>query len=105
MKRMSASDVKNHWGNFVRTVVEDGEPVVVENRREPILIAISPADFEELEALRKEKRLQEMRATLRQIEERQAELNRDLTAEQADELVQRYIAEVRRERAQRAGTR
>ncbi len=99
MKRMSATDAKNHWGDLVKSVAEQGEVVIVENRREPILVAISPADFEELQAFRKEKRLKEIRERLRRIEDAQWKLNSDLTEQDAEALVQRALAEDRQERS------
>ena len=100
MQRMSASDVKNHWGDLVRAVA-DGERVVVESHREPILVAISPADFEEFQALQKAKRLQEARETLQRIQERQWELTKDLSDAEADAIIERVMAEDRLERAEK----
>ena len=101
-KSVSATEAKNRLGALVKTVIEEGETVLIENRREPVVVLLPLSDYQELQALRKEKRIREAQATLRRIEERQAELNKDLTEEQAEELVQRYIAEVREERRQQA---
>jgi prevent-host-death family protein len=100
MQRMSASDVKNHWGDLVRAVA-DGERVVVESRREPILVAISPADYEEFQALQKAKRLQEAREALERIQERQWELTKDLSEAEADAIIERVMEEDRLERAEK----
>ena len=96
MKRMSATEAKNHWGDLVKTVTEDGEPVVIENRREPVLIAISPADFAELESLRRAQLLREVRASLNRIQEEQLEVTRDLSDEAADALIEEIMAEDQR---------
>jgi len=98
-KRMSATDAKNRWGELVDTVVSQGESVIVENRREPMLVVISPSDFDEFQALRKEQRLREFRERLEQIIEVQSKLNADLTEEEAEALVQRALAEDRDERS------
>jgi prevent-host-death family protein len=101
MKRMSATEAKNHWGDLVRAITEDGEPVVIENRKEPVLIAISPADFEDFQAYKRELRLQRFREQLQKIKEVQSKLTADLTEEEAEALVQRALAEDREERLQR----
>lgn len=100
-RRMSATDAKNRWGELVETVSALGESVIVENRREPMLVVISPADFDEFQALRREKRLREFRERLQQIADVQARLNADLSEEEAEALVQRALAEDREERAHR----
>ena len=101
MKRMSATDAKNHWGDLVKSVAEQGEIVIVENRRSPILVAISPADFEELQVLRKDRRLREIRERLQRIEEAQWKLNSDLTEQEAEALVQRALEKDRQERSRK----
>jgi prevent-host-death family protein len=101
MKRMSATEAKNHWGELVRAVTEGGEPVVIENRREPVLVAISPADFEEFQTYKRELDLQRFREQLRKIQDVQSKLTADLTEEEAEALVQRALAEDREERLQR----
>lgn len=101
MKRMSATDAKNRWGDLVRSITEDGDPVVIENRREPVFIAISPADFEEFQAYKKEMRLQRFRKALQRIQEEQLKLTADLTEEEAEALIQRAMAEDREDRHQR----
>lgn len=101
MKRMSASDVKNHWGDFVRAVAEEGESVIVENRRDPILVAISPADYDELQALRRAQLLREARETFREIQEMQWERTKDLSEAEADAIIERLMEEDRLERAEK----
>lgn len=103
-KRMSATDAKNRWGELVAAVTEQGESVIVENRREPVLVAISIADFDEFQALRKEQKLREFRQQLQRIAEAQTRLNADLTEEEAEALVQRALSEDREERALRMRT-
>lgn len=94
-KRMSATDAKNHWGDLVETVSGQGEIVIVENRREPMLVVISPSDFEEFQALRRAKRLQEARESLNRIQEIQREMTRGLSDDEADALIEEVMAEDR----------
>lgn len=100
-KRMSATDAKNRWGDLVRSIAQDGEPVIVENRREPVLIAISPADFDALQAYKKEMRLRQFRESLQRIQDAQAGLTSDLTEDEAEALVQQAMEEDRQERKKR----
>jgi prevent-host-death family protein len=93
MQRMSASDAKNHWGDLVKTVLDQGETVVVESRREPLVVVISPADYDELQALRRAQLLREVRASLNRIQEAQLEMTRDLSDEAADALIEQIMAE------------
>jgi prevent-host-death family protein len=96
MQRMSASDAKNRWGDLVKTVVDQGETVVVESRREPLLVVISPADYEELQALRRANLLREVRESLNRIQDAQLEVTRDLSEEAADALIEEIMAEDQR---------
>lgn len=98
MKRMSASDAKNHWGELTKAVVGAGETVVVENRREPMLVVIPPTDFEEYQTLRREKILREVRESLIRIQDVQLELTRGLSEEDADALIDQVMAEDRADR-------
>ncbi len=97
MKRMSASDVQNHWGEFVRLLTEDGQTVVVENRREPVFVAISPEDFERFQSLVKEQRLQRAREALQEIERLQQGRNADLTDDEVVAIGNETAREIRDE--------
>ena len=97
MKRMSASDVQNHWGEFVRSVTEEGQTVVVENRREPMFVAISPDDFAQFQALLKEQKLQRARMALREIERLQQGRNDDLTDEDVEAIGNEAARDIRDE--------
>jgi prevent-host-death family protein len=92
-RRVSATEAKNRLGELLRVVSHEGETVVVENRREPTAVIVSFADYQELQTLREAKRRQDAVAELRQIAERQAERNKDLTEEEAQELVERAVAD------------
>lgn len=95
MKRISASDVKNHWGDFVKAVTEGEEAVIVENRREPLFMAIRPDDFADFEAYLKERRLRQARETLKQIDRIQAGRNDDLSDEEIEEIGIQTAREIR----------
>lgn len=97
MKRMSASDVQNHWGEFVRSVTEEGQSVVVENRREPIFVAISPREFARFQALLREQRLQHARNALQEIERLQQGRNDDLSEDEIEAIGNEAAREIRDE--------
>ena len=101
MQRMSASDAKNRWGDLVKTVVDQGESVVVESRREPLLVVISPADYDELQAFRRAKRLQDAKEALQRVKEMQRELTKNLSEAEADAIIERIMEEDRLERAEK----
>jgi prevent-host-death family protein len=76
--------------------VETDAPAVMANEPEPVLVAISPADYEELQALRRAKLLREVRESLNRIQEAQLEVTRDLSEEAADALIEEIMAEDQR---------
>ena len=95
MQRMSASDAKNRWGDLVKTVVDQGDTVIVESRREPLVVVISPADYDEFQALRRAQLLREVRASLHRIERIQEGRNDDLSDEEIEEIGIRTAREIR----------
>lgn len=99
---VTATQAKNTLGALIRLVNTEGEPIVIENRREPTAILISPADYEELKEFREERKRQQAIEAIRQIAARQAALNSDLSEEEADELVQRAIQDIRKMRRENA---
>jgi prevent-host-death family protein len=107
-RTVSATEAKNRLGAYLKMATEDGEAVVVENRREPSAVIISFEKYQRLleaqTVLDRQRRL----AVLDRIAEIQAERNSDLTEETAEALIQRYLAEEREERrhttAQTPGT-
>jgi prevent-host-death family protein len=104
-RTVTATEAKNRLGALLRAVSEEGDTVVIENRRERAAILVSVADYEEYQSLRKERQRREAIEEIKQIAARQAALNSDLSEEEADELVQRAIQdirEIRREDAARA---
>jgi prevent-host-death family protein len=93
-RRVSATEAKNRLGELLRVVSHEGETVVVENRREPTAVIVSFADYQELQTLREAKRRQDAVAELRQIAERQAERNKDLTEEEIEAIADQASKDV-----------
>jgi prevent-host-death family protein len=102
MKRtVTATEAKNRLGALIRLVKEEGDAVVIESRREPVAVLVSPSDFAELRRLREERERAKAIERIREIAARQEQRNSDLSAEEAEALVQEAIRDVREMR--RAG--
>lgn len=99
MKTVSATEAKNNLGALLRAVKEDGESIVVENRREPVAVLISVTAWEEFLALQQEARNRRAMESLRRIAVMTGDRNSDLSEEQAMDLAVESIREYRRERA------
>ncbi|MCA9859720.1 MAG: type II toxin-antitoxin system Phd/YefM family antitoxin [Thermomicrobiales bacterium] len=101
-RTVSATEAKNRFGAVVKSAREEVDAVLVENHGEPYVFLVSPAEYQRLQEsdneLRRRKRLEQLEEIMRI----QAELNKDLTPEAAEELVQRAIEEDRIERRRRA---
>lgn len=103
-RTISATEAKNRLGAYLKMATEDGDAVIVENRREPSAVIIS---FEAYQRLRDAQTMldrQRRLAELDRIVEIQAARNSDLTEEAADALIQRYLAEDREESGTAAST-
>jgi prevent-host-death family protein len=101
-RTVTATEAKNRLGALLRVVSEEGDTVVIENRRERAAILVPVADYEELQALRKNRQRREAIEEIWQIAARQAALNSDLSEAEADELVQRAINDIREMRKENA---
>lgn len=81
---------------FIEVDMETGAPAAIANQSESVLVAISPADYEELQVLRRAKLLREVRKSLNRIQEAQLEMTRDLSDEAADALIEEIMADDQR---------
>lgn len=99
-RTVSATEAKNRFGAVVKSAREEVDVVMVENHGEPYAIILSPSEFQRLQAsddeLRRRKRLDRLEEIMRV----QAELNQDLTPEEADELAVRAVREYRESQRQ-----
>jgi len=102
MRTVSATEAKNRLGALLRVVSEEGDVVIIENRRERAAIIISPEDFDELQTLRKEQQRREALEALDRIAAIQAERNKNLSEEDAQALVDRAIKDIREDRRARS---
>jgi prevent-host-death family protein len=97
-RTISATEAKNRLGAYLKMATEDGDAVIVENRREPSAVIISFDTYQRLRDAQTMLDRQRRLAELDRIIEVQSERNRDLTEETAEALIQRYLAEDREER-------
>lgn len=97
-RKISATEAKNRLGAYLKMATEDGDAVIVENRREPSAVIISFEAYQRLRAAQTMLDRQRRLAELDRIAELQAERNSDLTEETADALIQQYLAEDREAR-------
>lgn len=103
-RTISATEAKNRLGAYLKMAIEDGDAVIVENRREPSAVIISFGTYQQLRDAQTTLDRQRRLAELDRIVDLQADRNSDLTEEAADALIQRYLAEVREERRDRTPT-
>jgi prevent-host-death family protein len=101
-RTVTATEAKNRLGALLRAVSEEGDTVIIENRRERAAILVPVADYEELQELRKEQKRREGIKALERIAAIQSERNKDLSEEEAQALVDRAIKDIREDRRARA---
>jgi prevent-host-death family protein len=100
-RTVTATEAKKRLGALLRVVSQNGEEIIVENRREPAAVIVSFGDYQELQCLREERRRRELLEEFRKAMAAQAERNKDLSEEEAEELGIRAIQEIREERRSR----
>jgi prevent-host-death family protein len=93
-RTVTATEAKNRLGALIRTVSEGDSAVVIESRREPVAILISPGDFEELLQWRKEKQRKAALELLRDYQEKHTSANDDLSEVEIASIAQRAAQEI-----------
>lgn len=93
-RNVSTTDAKNQLSALMRDVEQGGDTVVVEDHGRPRVAIISMSDLEGLEAWRDQQRRQRALAEMRALRARVRARNQDLTPEQGEALVKRFIGEV-----------
>lgn len=88
-KSVSTREARDKLSAIIGWVREHRDEVIVESRGEPSAVIMSYARYEEVQALREQKRRQDALQQLREVRKRVGARNRDLTEEQADELADR----------------
>jgi prevent-host-death family protein len=93
LRAVSSNEAKQWWGSILRQV-DEGAEVVVESHGRAQAVVVSIAAYEELKALREQKRRADVLERFRALREQQAGLNADLTEDQAMELADRFAHEM-----------
>lgn len=99
-RRVSASEAKNRLGSIIDWVTENQEEMIVENRGEPTAVIISIAEYQQMQALKERARRSEALGQMRKLRDSVMARNRDLGAEEADSLADRFSREVVRDMAE-----
>lgn len=100
-RTVSATEAKNRFGAIVKSARNDGDVVLIENHGEPYAFILSPSEFQRLQDADKELRRRLRLERLDEIMRVQAERNKDLTADEADEMAVRAVREYRERQRQR----
>lgn len=99
-RRVSASEAKNRLGSIIDWVTENQEEMIVENRGEPTAVIISIAEYQQMQELKEKARRSEALGQMRKLRDSVMARNRDLGAEEADSLADRFSREVVRDMAE-----
>ena len=102
-KVVSATEVKNRLGSYLKAATEHGDAVVIESRNEPAAVLISFSEYQLLRNAQEELAEKEFLNRFDRIMAEQAERNRDLTPEEADEMAIRAVQESRARHHAHAG--
>src|SRR5688572_31891441 len=93
-KVVSANEAKQRLGALLGYVGEQGDEVIVERHGRPAAVIISVAAYDEVQALREQKRRADALELLRQVQERVAARNQDISDEEAIEFADRLSHEL-----------
>lgn len=104
-RRVSASEAKNRLGSIIDWVTENQEEMIVENRGEPTAVIISIAEYQQMQELKEKARRSEALGQMRKLRDSVMARNRDLGAEEADSLADRFSREVVRDMAEEGKVR
>ena len=93
-KAVSANEAKQRLGALLGYVNEQDDEVIVERHGRPTAVLMSVTAYEEVRAMREQKRRAEALELLRQVHESVAARNQDLTEEEAIEFAERLSHEL-----------
>lgn len=93
-KTVSAHEAKNRLGSLFGYVNDQDDEVIVENHGKPKAVIMSYAAYEEVQALREQKRRADALERLRRLHERVAARNQDLTEDDAIAIADRVSHEL-----------
>ena len=95
-RAVSSNEAKQRWGAVLGEVGDRGGEIIVEHHGKPKAVLISIAAYEEVQALREQKRRADILDRLRALQQRitARDLNRDLNEAAAMALADRFSHEL-----------
>jgi len=93
IRTLSSNEVKQRWGAVMGSVSRGEGEVIVESHGKPKVAVVSYEEFEALRAMREKRDRDEILRQFRELSDRLAGKNDDLTPEQVDELANRFSHE------------
>lgn len=86
VRTISATEAKVNFGAVTQQVIDDGEPVIVENHGQPRVAIVPVQNLERLAELEAQERQRDALDRIQQLQAEVAGRNQDLTEEQADAI-------------------
>jgi prevent-host-death family protein len=93
-KTISANEAKNRLGSVLGYVSDDDDEVIVESYGKPKAVVMSISAYEEVQAMREQRRRAQAFNELRALRAEVQAQNRDLTQKEADEIANRFSHEM-----------
>ncbi len=93
-RAVSANEAKNRLGSLLRSVSAEGEEVIVESHGKPKAVLISFEAYEEVLALREQKRRADALAELRALRDEVRARNASMGADEVEALADRVSREI-----------
>jgi prevent-host-death family protein len=86
VRTISATEAKVNFGAVTQQVIDDGEPVVVENHGQPRVAIVPVEKLDRLAELEGQERQRVALERIRTLQEKIAARNQDLTSDKADAI-------------------
>ena len=93
-KAVSANEAKNRLGSLLGYVSDQDDEVIVESHGKPKAVIMSIAAYEEVQALREQKRRADALQELRELRTEVREQNQELTEDEANAIADRASHEL-----------
>ncbi len=93
-KTISANEAKNRLGSVLGYVSDNDDEVIVESYGKPKAVVMSISAYEEVQAMREQRRRAQAFNELRALRAEVQAQNRGLTQKEADEIANRFSREM-----------
>jgi prevent-host-death family protein len=91
VRTISATEAKVNFGAVTQQVIDDGEPVVVENHGQPRVAIVPVQQLDRLAELEEQERRRAWLERARALRSSVLEKNADLTSEQAEQIADEIV--------------